>query len=235
MQYFIDIGNTRIKYTIGQQPFRIHAIAHENLSTLLQTLSGSSVKHLLIVSGRSTQAQHSLLAIEKLAGQCRMTVTKVKVDNSLLKINYSDTSQFGCDRFLNLLAAKDRFQQSFCVVSCGTAITLDFYTNKHIGGMILPGLGLSKQLLTEKAALTGIKKTTQLLGNDTASSIGAGLYFGYQNLISKSIERLEENLSLSFTVGFTGGDAEVLCLRGMIIPDLLFSGMIIYQNKTTKN
>ncbi len=229
MQYLIDIGNTRIKYTAAQQPFQIAATTHQHLSPLLETLS-SSATQLVVTLGRSEQAQQSFFAIKKLAEKHRMTVLKVHTNTAQLAINYKDSSQFGCDRFLNLLAAQKEFQKNFCVVSCGTAITLDFFTDKHIGGMILPGLGLSKQLLEEKAGLPQIEKPEQLLGNDTATCIGAGIYFGYQNLIEKSIERIEKKLRLSFAVGFTGGDAEVLCHKGKIIPDLLFSGMIIYQN-----
>lgn len=235
MQYFIDIGNTRIKYTQAQQPFSLDFVTHDNISPLLNQLSLTNTTQLLIVTGRSQQAQQSLSSIVQFAKQHRMTVKHVTVNSKWLTVNYTDISQFGCDRFLNLLAAKEQFQQNFCVVSCGTAITLDFFAHRHIGGMILPGLGLSKQLLAEKAGLPNIEKPQHLLGHDTASSIGSGLYFGYQNLITESIRRIEKELSLSFTVGFTGGDAEVLCQKAVVIDNLLFTGMAIYQKYIEHN
>lgn len=244
MRYFIDIGNTRIKFTTAPHrtdrqfrtpDFDIHATTHDKLPPLLQCLSSDKKQNkpqrLLIAAGRSPQAQASLSSIENVAKQHHIETIRAEVKPQLLAVNYADSSQFGIDRFLNLLAAREHLHNYFCVVSCGTAITLDFYTQQHIGGMILPGLGASKQLLMEKTGLQSIGKPTKLLGNDTASSIGVGLYFGYQNLIKESIARIEKNVNHSFLVVFTGGDAEVLCTRKKVIPQLLFQGMAIYEQK----
>ncbi|MGY0398882.1 MAG: type III pantothenate kinase [Ostreibacterium sp.] len=228
MHYFIDIGNTRIKYTHNQLPFSICAIKHNDLTPLFDKLFRYQATKLLITAGRSSLAQKALSNITDFATTHQMAIEIVVVKPNLLKINYRDTTQFGVDRFLNLLASRKRHQSYFCIVSCGTAITLDFYTNEHIGGMILPGLNSSKQLLKEKAGLKFIEKPETLLGNSTATSIGAGIYFGYQNLIKESIVRIERKLNQHFTINFTGGDSQVLCQKGEIIPHLLFEGMQQY-------
>lgn len=227
---FIDIGNTRIKYTLNQTPFAVLFALHEQIERLSAFMTAHNVGSVLITAGRSAAARQALRGIEQYCRQQQIALTHVEADPTLLAVNYTDISQFGVDRYLHLLAGKARYQDNFCVVSCGTAITLDFYTDRHIGGMILPGLGLSKQLLAEKAGLHSIEKPNALLGNDTASTIGAGLYIGYKNLIYSSIKNIETEYNHSLMVGLTGGDADILYQYGDIIPTLLFSGMQCYHD-----
>lgn len=226
--YLIDIGNTRIKATVAQQPFVVTAVTHDNLSDLLAILTAAKPSRLLLASGRSASAQHCLSALKQFAAANDCSATELTVRPDWLAINYEDTSQFGLDRFLHLLAARARYGDNFCVVSAGTAITLDFYAQRHRGGMILPGVGAAKSLLASKAGLHHIEKPRELLGNNTATSIGAGIYFGYRNLITSTVAQLEETYDISYKLILTGGDAEVLYEYGDIINHLLFEGMLSY-------
>lgn len=227
---FIDIGNTRVKIAKDQHPLQTRYAYHDDLSSVFAVIQTSDIQRILLTSGRSTAAQRSLAAIVAFAEQHHVSVDTVSVQPTLLAINYDDPTQFGADRFLNLLAAKARYQRGFCVVSCGTAITLDFFTDRHIGGMIAPGIHSAKQLLAEKTGLTNIKKPSDKLGNDTATSIGSGIYFGYQNLIYGSIENIEKTQNISLRTVVTGGDSQLIYRYGDLAPDLLFEGMRHYLN-----
>ncbi len=234
MLFLIDIGNTRIKYTANHELLTVAAVDYNHLQTLFDILHRQKADRLLLTAGRSDKARRALSAIQTFARQNAISSAIVTVKPEQLAVNYNDTSQFGEDRFLHLLAARQHFTKHFCVVSCGTAITLDFYTNRHIGGMIAPGLGTAKAILSAKAGLHNIKKPTTILGDDTASSIGSGIYFGYQNLVYGSIRQIEKTRHVSFQLVFTGGDAELLSADALIIPELLFEGMRIYDHyKTT--
>ncbi len=240
MQYFIDIGNTRIKYTAAQavaqsvvapstQSFKVQTASHDKLQPIYDAILQENPSGVYLVSGRSAHARqaHDDL-VQFCSAQC-LSLNIVSVKPELLSINYQDIKQFGCDRFLNLLAARQRYQKQFCVISAGTAITLDFYTHQHIGGMILLGIGSLKNLLASKTGLTTIEKPECLLGHDTASSIGAGIYVGYQNLIDGSVERIARREHANFQKIWTGGDAEALYSDGEIVHHLLFEGMCIYS------
>ncbi len=233
MVFFIDIGNTRIKYC-EKSSSAILAIEYYQINDLFCKLKQDKACRLLITAGRSPQAKEVLSTFQDFANKNNIIIELVKVRPEILPVNYADDSQFGEDRFLHLLAAREVFKKNFCVVSCGTAITLDFYTDKHIGGIITLGLGTAKQVLFDKTGLSNIEKPTSILGNDTATSIGAGIYFGYKNLIYGTIEQVEKKLNLSFMLSFTGGDAKVLCENNIIINELLFKGMKIYDNYRTK-
>ncbi len=229
MLFFIDIGNTRIKYCENPNA-PISIVDYPHINQLLDELKQQHVSRLLITVGRSEHAQNALSVITDFSQNNAISVELVKVKPEILAVNYTDISQFGEDRFLNLLAARQSFKQNFCVISCGTAITLDFYTDKHIGGMITLGLGTAKKLLAEKTGLDNIQKPTSLLGNDTATAIGSGLYFGYKNLIYSSIKKIENKQKLTFSLIFTGGDAGLLSEGDIIINELLFKGMKIYDD-----
>lgn len=225
---FIDIGNTRVKITQHQPPFQVDYAYHEDLSLIFSHIQQPDIRQILLTSGRSQAAQRSLAAITQHAEKHHVDVDIVRVQPTLLAVNYKDEKQFGADRFLNLLAAKARYQRGFCVVSCGTAITLDFFTDRHIGGMITPGISSAKQLLADKTGLQNIEKPSDLLGNDTATSIGSGIYFGYENLIYGSIEYIEKTQNTSLRTVVTGGDCQLIYRYGDVVPDLLFEGMHHY-------
>lgn len=230
MQYYIDIGNTRIKFAQPHKDLGLTAVTHDKLAVLLAVLEQHKAQRLLITSGRSAVAQKTLKNLLSFAKQKAIQTHIVTAQPQMLAINYTDKTQFGADRFLHLLAARQRFNKHFCVISCGTAITLDFYADHHLGGMIIPGLGMSKQSLKEKTGLKNIKKPMGILGNDTASCIGSGIYFGYQNLIYGSIEKVQQSTNLSYQLVFSGGDAELLSNDDLVVDKLLFEGMQIYDH-----
>ncbi|PID62869.1 MAG: hypothetical protein CR974_02885 [Gammaproteobacteria bacterium] len=230
---FIDIGNTRIKYALASRIQTPLVCQRDDLSALF-SLFDDNRPAIFVTAGRSESAQQSLKQLRQAAEKRQLPCEIIRVRPDELAINYPDSTQFGVDRFLHLLAGKARqraSQQPFCVVSAGTAITLDFYTDRHLGGMILLGLGSARSALMEKTGLTALGKPAGLLGHDTATSIGAGLFIGYQNLIVSSIARVADSENAAFYTYWTGGDAEALFsadIAGEIVPALLFEGMLAY-------
>ena len=57
---------------------------------------------------------------------------------------YSHAEKLGSDRWAVMVAAFEKKKGSVCVVSCGTAVTLDVVNTEglHCGGLIIPGYGL---------------------------------------------------------------------------------------------
>ncbi len=230
----VDIGNTRVKYTqyrektTSHSPFAVQTVAHNELASLWRSLDGVPLERMVLTAGRGAAAQSAQAHILAEAKQRGMATTCVRVRPNYLPVNYTDIQQFGVDRFLHLLAGRQRYPRGFCVISAGTAITLDFFTDQHIGGMITLGLGSARDALREKTGLTALERPAGLLGDDTASSIGAGLYIGYQNLIERSIARVATQYHTPFQPLWTGGDAALLCRHGELVPELLFEGMSYY-------
>jgi|GEM_PF-1423598 len=221
----IDVGNSRIKYSKSPYSNVIETTGHDDASPLLAMLAQSDIQHCYVTAGRSSQAQKSMDTLRAWAKKQAVIMTMVTVESKLLAINYAHTEQFGVDRFLHLLAAKARYESYFCVVSAGTALTLDFYTKRHIGGMIFPGFSSARALLVQKTGLPHWRQPTEALGDDTASCIGAGLYYGYQRIIEGSIAFQEQRAHHDFRVIITGGDADKIPICATHRQSLLFEGM----------
>lgn len=248
MDWLIDIGNSRVKFTaksplfegftigdavntnlvaqMAKDPFQLTALLHDDLSPMLQSLQ--TTDRVFWTAGRSEKAVQASQQLLQFCKQQGIFVTQITVDSDLLSPNYADKQQFGVDRFLNLLAAKQMFGENFCVISAGTALTLDFYQQQHIGGLIFPGIASAMALLQEKTGLSVIQAPAagQLLGNDTASSIGVGLFHGYRYLSEGAQQAVTAKTGCIFQPVFTGGD--IVRIYGEAIsdyPSLLFLGM----------
>lgn len=71
----------------------------------------------------------------------------------------------GVDRWLAMLAANHQSPRvNKLVVSCGTAITLDILSNdgEHLGGYIVPGIGLMKRMLHTNTAQLPLVETARV-------------------------------------------------------------------------
>ncbi len=69
-----------------------------------------------------------------------------------LNNGYLQPEQLGVDRWVAMVAAWQCYQEAFCVVDCGTAVTLDFVdtSGMHQGGMIFPRAGESLAQLLQR-------------------------------------------------------------------------------------
>ena len=106
-----------------------------------------------------------------------------------------------------------------------------------MGGIIFPGVRISLDALTSRAAqLPGISldKPRHVVGKNTVDSMRSGMLYGTAAMIDGLIDRIEEELGHSSTLIATGGMAQFvtpLCKRRIILEkDLLLKGLnIIYK------
>ena len=131
-----------------------------------------------------------------------------------IKNMYKHPGQVGQDRLVNAVAAYNECGGSI-VVDFGTAVTFDVISgrNEYLGGLIFPGIRLSLENLSSKAALLPKIKLTPskpLLGSDTAGSMRSGILNGYAALCEGVIKRLRLKCGRNLRVIATGGDAALL-------------------------
>ena len=71
--------------------------------------------------------------------------------------NYRPPAALGVDRWLGLVAAREQ-QRDLIIISVGTAATVDLLRadGVFIGGAILPGLRLTKQVLTKHVGVRAL-------------------------------------------------------------------------------
>ena len=153
-----------------------------------------------------------------------------------LKIKYRNPAEVGADRVANAIAATQRRPKTNClVVDCGTATTFDVVTSEgdYLGGAILPGLGISAEMLSSRTArlpAVEISRPENALGRSTVESIQAGLYHGHVGAIRQLLGQLTKEAfggEKPAVIG-TGGFARMFEAEGLfdeIVPELVLFGL----------
>ena len=156
-----------------------------------------------------------------------------------LNIHTDVPSQVGSDRIVIAVAALAEYKAPLILIDMGTATTIEVVEpeNIYMGGVIFPGVKISLDALTNRAAqLPGISldQPKQVIGKNTVDCMRSGMMYGSAAMIDGLIERIEEELGHSSTLIATGGLAQFitpLCKRKIIMEkDLLLKGLnIIYK------
>ena len=160
-----------------------------------------------------------------------------------LNIHTDVPSQVGSDRIVIAVAALAEYKAPLILIDMGTATTIEVVEpdNLYMGGVIFPGVMVSLDALTSRAAqLPGISldKPDHVVGKNTVDCMRSGMMYGTAAMIDGLIERIEEELGHSSTIIATGGLARFitpLCKRKIINQnDLLLKGLNIIYKKNKR-
>ena len=160
-----------------------------------------------------------------------------------LNIHVDVPSQVGSDRIVIAVAALAEYKAPLLLLDMGTATTIEAVEpeNVYMGGVIFPGVRVSLDALTSRAAqLPGISldQPKQVIGKNTVDCMRSGVMYGAAAMIDGLIERMEEELGHRCTLIATGGLAQFitpLCRREIILEkDLLLKGLNIIYKKNKK-
>jgi type III pantothenate kinase len=132
-----------------------------------------------------------------------------------MPILYDNPKEVGADRIVNAVAAYERFHDVIIVVDFGTATTFDFISKKgeYVGGVIVPGLGISLDALflrTAKLYRVELVKPPQVVGKNTVHAIQSGIIYGYVALVDGLVERIQRENDVTARVIATGGYASLI-------------------------
>jgi type III pantothenate kinase len=133
-----------------------------------------------------------------------------------MPIRYDNPREIGPDRLVNAVAGYERVGGACVIVDFGTAVTHDVVSagGEYLGGVIFPGLEISMEALSARAAaLPAIDLTPPraLIGKSTVDAIRAGVLYGYAGMCDGIIDRLHDELG-DFKTLATGG------LAGAVVP-----------------
>lgn len=224
----IDIGNTQTVIGVFDD---LHKLFHHwRISTMAKGTAdekGVIVADLLTLNGLRP-ADMSDVIISSVVPESTGAYTEMSsalfkiepliVDTSLIKgvkIDYKYPAEIGADRLVNALAGYRLFSGPLIVVDFGTATTFDVITKEgaYLGGVIAPGVEISANALFKAAAKlshTELRIPDRVIGEDTASSLRAGIVLGAAAMVDGLVERIREELDSKFKVIATGGLAELI-------------------------
>ena len=231
---WLDIGNTRLKYWITEHDQIIEQAAELHLQSpadlllgLIQHFKALGLHQVGLSSVQDKINNERILSIlESL--HIPVIFAQVQAEYAGLICGYDEPSQLGIDRWLQVLAVATQAHENYCVISCGTALTIDLAQGQqHLGGFILPNLYLQRDSLIQNTK--GIKIPDAAFselnpGRNTIDAVHHGILLGLLSTIEKVLHDFPAQLVL------TGGDAPLFAQHlshhhPRIEPDLLLTGL----------
>jgi type III pantothenate kinase len=156
-----------------------------------------------------------------------------------LNIRYENPKEVGADRIVNAVAGIEHYGAPLIVVDFGTATTFDYIdpSGSYLGGVILPGIGISAEALYQRASKlprVELVKPKRVVGRNTVAAIQSGLIYGYAGQVDGIVNRIRREQGVEAKVIATGGLAELIAGESETIervdPMLTLEGLrIIYE------
>ena len=169
-----------------------------------------------------------------LIGPGTKTGLSIKVDNPM---------EIGNDLIADLVSAKEKYDYPCIIADLGTAskILLLDKSGTFVSCLIMPGLTLSAESLSNKAALlpeVSLIAPKSILAKNTLSSMNAGITYGHADMILGLINRIEKEIGYPCKHILTGGGAvyvkEILGDSFIYDKNLNLDGLNIIVNKNIK-
>ncbi|HEY4280197.1 MAG TPA: type III pantothenate kinase [Conexibacter sp.] len=229
MLLVVDVGNTQTHFgtfagTELTEHWRFSTVREETADEL-----GAKLANLLRLRGLSfadLDASVVSSTVPQLGGEWRAAGERYLRQQTLIvgpgirtgmPIRYENPREIGADRLVNAVAAYDRYNGACVVVDFGTAITFDPVSadGEYLGGIITPGVEISMEALTERAAALpkiDLVEPRTLIGKTTVDAIRSGIVYGFAGQVDGIVRRLRAELGADTPTIATGG------LAGAIVP-----------------
>ncbi len=221
MALLIDIGNTRIKWARfegGALPLQSAAPhADMSLETFVETVlrRGSQADRVLVSNVAGTRmAEVVRTAVAQTWQVAAEFVTSTAMAGGIRNA-YPQPAKLGVDRWLAMIGAHALEQGAVCVVSVGTAMTIDGVTadGLHLGGVIVPGPDLMIASLlknTSDIAQRAQQGDTRdgLFADNTLGAIQQGADHALAALVERAVGVMRRTLNETPKLLVTGGASD---------------------------
>ena len=240
-RWIIDLGNSRLKCaSLDAQGHRgeVVAISHGQphpTIALLEHIGADCIgAQVWLASVASVERTKAVIDALQLAG---MAVFRVQTQPRCgkLRIAYPEPSRLGVDRFLALLAACERNDGPWLIVSAGSALTVDLLgaDGVHVGGLISPMPSDMRAALAQRFAQLDVPEgRANDFANDSADAIASGAQAAALGLVERCLRKAQERLGSSPTLLVTGGGAQFLTALDhpgtVSLPSLVLDGLACF-------
>ena len=240
----IDIGNTNIVFAVSSNKKIKNIIrvdSNQDINKLKKIFStiiknSSKIKNMdnskiAIISSVVPNLNTLILKILKI-NNINGLIVRSKNILSFLKIEYN-LNEIGADRISNSIAVINHKINNSIVIDFGTATTFEVLKEGiFLGGLIFPGVNLSKNTLIKKTSLlknTEVIKTKKAVAKNTKQSIQSGFYWGYLFAINGIIKKITNEKKFKPRIILTGGLANIfkndIKPKPIIKPNLTLEGL----------
>ncbi|MDG1462171.1 MAG: type III pantothenate kinase [Gammaproteobacteria bacterium] len=231
MNLLLDIGNTRIKWALhdsssasvgfvasGDVPHQLDVTeALGQVHSFIESSLANAITGIWVVNvaGETVRKVVEQFVLQRYSLSARFAQSEVSLPG--LVNGYKDAAQLGADRWAAMIGAVSLISEPVCVVDAGTAVTIDFISQgKHLGGLILPGLGLMQSALFSATGDIELfthsldeKRDLCELGIDTDTAVRNGAAQAIVGAIQFALSQKREQFG-EFKLLLTGGDGSAL-------------------------
>ena len=248
----IDVGNTNI--VVGciddRKTYFIERLSTNRTKTELEY--AVDLKNVLdIYHIKKTEIEGCIISsvVPQITNIVKLAAEKILKKNAIvlgpgvktgLNIMMDNPGQLGADQVADAVAGISGYPVPLILIDMGTATTASVVNSKkqYVGGMILPGVGVSLDALTARASqLSGISidAPRHVIGKNTIECMKSGVLYSNAAALDGIIDRIEEELGEKATVVATGGLAKKIvphCKREIILDEELhLRGLLIIYEK----
>lgn len=209
----IDIGNTNLHIGVYASDRlaakRIFPVAGKTLEqNITQFLSRKNIDGVAVASVMPRLTTRIARLVKHCCGVQTLVVThKLKLP---VRLYYKSPETLGADRIANVVGGLAMFRRDLVVIDFGTATTFDVVSRKGVyhGGIIMPGIGMSTDILADRTALLKkavLKKPKGIVGKSTAECMISGIVNGAAAAASGLIRGIRSEQGRAFMPIATGG------------------------------
>ncbi len=234
----IDIGNTNTVIGIYRGDTLVDHLRIESRRSATSDEYGALVGTMLAQRGITLDAvEHAIIGsvvpplTAVFEGLCRRWLDKEPMVvgpgiRTGMPILYDNPREVGADRIVNAIAAYARCSRACIVVDFGTATTFDVINAQgaYLGGVIVPGVGISADALFSRAAKlprVEVVRPRSVIGKTTVDAIQSGLVYGYVGLVEGLVQRIAGELQCEPAVIATGGLAPLIGRESDVIDEVV--------------
>lgn len=251
MILLIDIGNTRLKWAelragqLSPQAALPH-VAADRTALLEEMLRSAHTPDRVLISnvGGHEIGDACSSAIRSRWGIDPEIVVATSQAAGVTNA-YREPEKLGADRWLAVIAAHSRQQGSTCIVSVGTAMTIDGVdaAGRHLGGVIVPGPQLMVSSLLRSTSeiadrMSDPDTTRSVFANHTKAAVVQGCAHALSGLVDRALAEMQRSLGTQPKVLLTGGASDVIApLIGAheLVPDLVLRGLAVLADQAASS
>ncbi len=248
----IDVGNTHtvIGCCSGDEILFVERISTKLTATVLEyAISFKTILDLYRITPNDIDGAIISSVVPSVTGGISLAVKKVTDTDAMiikpglktgLNITIDNPAQLGSDLVVGAAAVIAEYSLPIILIDMGTATTVSVIDENRVflGGMIIPGVGISLSALTDRTSQLpkiSLEAPTKAIGTNTIDCMKSGIIFSTASSIDGIVERIEDELGSSATVIATGGLASSIiphCKRDIIVDDeLMLKGLLLIYNK----
>lgn len=243
MALLIDIGNTRMKWARFEgdalQPQSAAPHADWSVATFVETvLRGAGTDCVLVSNVAGTRMADVVRTGVAQTWQIEAEFVASTPMAGGIRNAYPQPAKLGVDRWLAMIGAHALECGAVCIVSVGTAMTIDGIAadGLHLGGVIVPGPDLMvTSLLTNTSDIAQRARqgdtSDELFADNTLGAIRQGAEHALAALVERAVGVMRRTLNETPKVLLTGGASDriekAIGLPYRAVPGLVLQGLAV--------